>query len=376
MDALNLIQSLQSLKTNGRIVTTIYLDLSTTDKLRNAETVINNLFKTKKEKTFYKNLSEAEKESVGQDIDGILKYISNQFTVEKRSLMIVSSHDAYIWKVLHLGIHIDNLLVIQDRPYIRPLLQSLSDSRHFGIVLVDQGKAKILEIRLGYVDELWSTVNILPDERFDAGFQGNEERKNLRKAESAVLSHYKITAAKLRELNSERKFNWLVLGGRKESVSEFRKYLQPELQAMIYDEVLIDANEALEKIVRKIKENYHLSKTRYEKSILEKMMREFHDNQKAVLGLKHTEHALVQGQVDTLLIKSDFHKKGWLCKWCDYITEDDESTCPNCRHEMSRTVDVSDDLAYAAIETSAHIEYLTVDMKEFEPIGAILRYSK
>jgi len=168
MDTLNLIQSLQSLKTNGRIVTTVYLDLSNTEKLRNAETVLGNMFRYKKEKTFYRELTAEDKESVRQDIEGILKYITNQFTVEKRSLKIVSSHASYIWKVLHLGIPIDNMLVIQDRPYIRPLLQSLSDQRNFGIVLVDQGKAKIFENRLAYVNELWSAVNLLPEGRFDA----------------------------------------------------------------------------------------------------------------------------------------------------------------------------------------------------------------
>ena len=60
MDTLELIQSLLSLKTNGHMVTTVYLDLSTTEKLRSAEIVLNNLFKHKKEKTFYKNLSDTK----------------------------------------------------------------------------------------------------------------------------------------------------------------------------------------------------------------------------------------------------------------------------------------------------------------------------
>ena len=376
MDALNLIQSLQSLKTNGQIVTTIYLDLSTTEKLRNAEIIINNMFKYKKEKTFYKELSKKEKLSIQQDIEGIIKYIRNQFTVEKRSLMIVSSHNAYIWKILYLGISVENMLVIQDRPYIRPLLQSLSDQRNYGIVLVDRGKAKILESRLGYINELWSAVNILPEERFDTGFQGNEEKKNERKTESSVSGHFKIIASKINELHLIHKFNWLIVGGQRETVSEFKGTMTSDLQNLVFEEIFVDANEILEKIIKKIADKNSAAKVRFENGLLDRMLNEFHNNSKGVLGLKHTEKALIQGQVDTLLIKNDFHRKGWLCKWCDYITEDEENICPNCQHEMSRTVDVLDDLAYAAIETSAKIEYLSVDMKEFEPIGAILRYSK
>ena len=64
------------------------------------------------------------------------------------------------------------------------------------------------------------------------------------------------------------------------------------------------------------------------------------------------------------------------CPKCGSNISFGESICPNCEHEMSRTVDVSDDLAHAALETGARIEYITAEMNEFEPIGAILRYSK
>ncbi|RKY49464.1 MAG: hypothetical protein DRP86_05255, partial [Candidatus Neomarinimicrobiota bacterium] len=117
MNSVTVIQSLQTLKTEGNPVTTVYLDVSTSQKLRNAVVVVNNMFKQKKEKTFYKNLSEKEKVSVRKDVEGIIKFLNNQLGEDRQSLMIVSSNRAYVWQVIHLGFPVENMMMIQDRPY-------------------------------------------------------------------------------------------------------------------------------------------------------------------------------------------------------------------------------------------------------------------
>ncbi len=376
MGSFTLLQNLQSLKSNGHYITTVYLDLSTPQKLRNAETVINNMHRAKKEKSFFKNMTEVQLQSVEKDIAGIIKYINNQFSMKQRSLMIVSSSEAYVWQVIPLGMEVENMLVIQDRAYLRPLLQAASQMRNYGIILVDQGKAKIVERRFGHTEELWATVNILPDSRNDAGYQGTEEKKNQRKAEESVTRHYKMITAKINELHQKNRFNWIVVGGVKEAVAEFRKYIQNEMNDLVFSEFHIDPNESLDKIVEKVKNEEEKHRLAFETALLEKLNDEFHQSHKAVLGIKHTEEALTSGQVDTLVMRDDFHKKGWFCTWCGYITADDESACPNCRHEMTRTVDITDELAHSALDTGAKVEYLAASMGEYDPVAAILRYPK
>ncbi len=376
MDSLSFIQSLQSLKSNGHLITTAYLDLSTPQKMRNAETIINNLYRYKKEKTFFKNLSELELQSVEKDIEGIVKYIRNQISMKHRSLLIVSSSEAYIWHVIPLGLEVENMLVIQDRAYLRPLLQAMSEQRNYAIALVDQGKAKIIEKRLGRAEELWSTMNLLPENRNESGYRGNEERKNQRKVEEAVSRHYKMVVSQLLDLHKKNRFNWLILGGIKEAVAEFRNLLPTELSALVFGEYQIDPNESLDKVLDRVSDSEETHRILWEKQLLRRLENEFHKTHKAVLGMKHTEEALTNGQVETLLLSENFHRKGWYCTWCGYITMDDESNCPNCQHEMTRTVDISDDLAHSALDIGARIEYVAANMGEYSPVAAILRYPK
>jgi len=180
MNSVTVIQSLQTLKTEGNPVTTVYLDVSTSQKLRNADIVVNNMFKQKKDKTFYKNLSDQEKVSVEKDVEGMIKFLKNQLGEERRSLMIVSSNRAYVWQVIHLGFSVENMMVIKDRPYLRPFLEGISHERNYAIVLVDQGKAKILMNHLGNKEELFNVVNLLPEDGNEGGFGGMDERKNER----------------------------------------------------------------------------------------------------------------------------------------------------------------------------------------------------
>ncbi len=278
MNSATLIQSLQTLKTEGNPVTTVYLDVSTSQKLRSADIVVNNMFKQKKEKTFYKNLSESEKKSVKKDIEGIIKFLNNQLGENRRSLMIVSSSRAYIWQVIHLGFFVENMMVIQDRPYLRPFLEGISHERNYAIVLVDQGKAKILSNHLGNKEELLNVVNLLPEDSNEGGFGGMDERKNERHREEIVAKHYKNIAAQLETLDKKYHFDWVLLGGLRESMSDFAGYLKSELKEKISREISIDPNLPMDKVFHLVDKEVPECRVDFEKDLLNMFANEFHKN--------------------------------------------------------------------------------------------------
>lgn len=375
MKSAGVIQSLQSLKTDDNPVTTVYLDVSTSQKLRSAEIIVNNLFKQKKEKTFYKNLSEEEKKSVEKDIQGIIKYLNNQVGGSHRSLMIVSSSRAFVWQIVPLGFPVENLMVIQDRPYLRPVLEGMSHERNYAIVLVDQGKAKILSNDLGVKEELFNVVNLLPDNAGEGGFGGMDERKNERHREEIVAKHYKNVASQLEQLDQKYHFEWIVLGGLKEATGDFVHYLRPDLKEKISLEIPVDPNLPIDKVFQQVDKEIPACRQKFEQDLLNTLANEFHKNYKGVTGIYDVEMALQQGQVDTLLIQDGFQRKGRVCRKCFHTTTNNEDICPSCGHTMVRTLDVADELIHMAIDTGAGVEFIATDMEEFTPISAILRYS-
>ena len=201
------INKLRSIKTDGFPVTTLYLDVSNSQKLKNSKIVVHNLYKYKKEKTFYKNMDNAQIESIEQDINIIIKYLNDKISVEEKSLMIISSSNSNIFKIIKFNSKVDNNLVIQDTVYLRPLLEAKSAQRKYGIVLIDQGKAKIFERNFNSVNELFSIENILSNNRNNSGFEGRDERKNERKHEENLHRHYKNVSQSLLGIDKKKKFN-------------------------------------------------------------------------------------------------------------------------------------------------------------------------
>ena len=83
------INKLRSIKTDGFPVTTLYLDVSNSQKLKNSKIVVHNLYKYKKEKTFYKNMDNARIELVEQDINIIIKSLNDKIrTLDPQELVM------------------------------------------------------------------------------------------------------------------------------------------------------------------------------------------------------------------------------------------------------------------------------------------------
>ena len=375
MNSINNINKLQSIKTNGFPITTLYLDISDSHKLKNSKIVVHNLFKYKKEKTFYKNMNDAQIESVEHDIDGIIKYLNDKLSVKEKSLMIISSSNSNFLEIIKFNSKVENNLVIQDYVYLRPLLEAKSAQRKYGIILIDQGKAKIFERNFNSINELFSVENILLDDRKKSGFEGRDERKNERKSEENINRHYKNVAQILLDIDKKKKFNWLVLGGKHEIFNDFKKYIDSSQKEKIKTDIVIDPSAKINEVKEIIQKTETEMRILFEKNLLKKMNDEFYNDQKGVLGIKHVEKALEEGKVDTLIMKENFHQKGRICKKCSYSTEDEINICPRCNNKMERTVDILDNLIHEALKINANIEHVVIDMGKYDPIAAILRYN-
>ncbi len=375
MNSIQTINKLGAIETKGFPFTSLYLDVSDSQKLKNSKIIVHNLFKKKKDKTFLKKLNDVQIESVNKDIDNIINYLNDKLSVKEKSLMIVSSSNSNVFEVIKFNSKVENILVIQNSVYLRPLIEAKSNQRKYGIILIDHGKAKIFERNFDSINELFSVENILTEERKNFGYEGRDERKNERKHETNINNHYKNVAQNLLDIDKDKKFNWIVLGGKQEIFNDFKKYLDNMLNEKIKTSVVIEPSANINKVKEKIKQTEVEMKNVFENNLLKKMNNEFYNDQKGVLGIKHVEEALEEGKVDTLIIKDDFHQKGRICKKCGFLTKEEITICPRCNNKMKRTVDISDDLIHDALKINANIEYVGIDMGKYHPISAILRYN-
>jgi peptide subunit release factor 1 (eRF1) len=100
-----------------------------------------------------------------------------------------------------------------------------SHYRSYAVILIDRMKARIFESRLGEFKEHFHVEDNAPEQVKVGGFKGRQERKVERNIHEGTIQHYKEVAQVAFDLFQKYKFHWVILGGRKDVLSEFTRYL-------------------------------------------------------------------------------------------------------------------------------------------------------
>lgn len=375
MDIEQILEKLVEFNKNSFLVTSAYLTVANPTCERKTHIVkLKSMIRYKKNTTYFKQLSEEEQKSVLADFDRILNWYNEGFdSVKFRSSICFSSTGAGLWETINTKYNLEDELVVQPKPYIRPLHIFQSSHRSYAIILVDKAKARIIESRHGEYIEHLNTKDTVPDNVNVGGFQGTEERKVDRKMQQAVSKHYKAVAQKVFDLDQKHKFNWIIIGGRKEAIGEFEKYLHSHLISKIQGRIEVDPAAPINEVLKRIEETEEKAREEFEKKLTEKLEESIPANQ-GIVGPDAVIKAIENNIVQTLLIKDSFVKKGVFCRRCTYIGLKPKSECPICGEHLERTNDIVEQMLHIAHSQGVNVEFVNNLISDSWDIAAILRY--
>ena len=369
------LQDLVSVKRTDLPITSAYFSVGSQTANRKSHLVeLKKLIRYKNSTTYFKQLSEAEQASVERDFDRLLEwYGSGLDTTKYTSSICFSSSAAGVWKTIDLKRPLQNELVIQPLPYIRPLVNLFSMHRNYGLVLVDRSKARILESRLGVYKEHFFIEDNAPESVKVGGFKGREERKVERNIHHGVVQHYKDTAQKLFDLNKEFKFNWIIIGGRKDTIAEFQKYLHDYVASKVQGKIEVEPSAPLNEVLEKVRLTEDLARENFEKVLLEDFEQK-RQNQQGCEGMVAVLEAIRKNLIQTLIIQENFIQKGVFSRSSNYVglSLSDHST--EEQGQLERTNDVIEHLVHIALAQSTNVEFVHKDISKYGEVAAILRY--
>jgi len=356
-------------------VTSAYFQSSNSSSNRKSHIVeLKKMIRYKKNTTYFKQLSEGEQHSVLEDFDHILKWFREEFDSSKfLSSICFSSQDAGLWQTINLKQYLKNELVIQPKPYIRPLTTLFSTHRNYAVVLVDKTKARIIESRLGENIEHFYIENNSPESIKVGGFKGREERRVERNIHQAVIKHYKQIAHQIFDLNQKFNFNWIILGGRKETLSEFQKHLHDYVASKVQGKIYVEPFAALSDVLKRVKLTEEKAREKFEKNLLKELNDKKQINQ-GVEGIQAVLFAIGKNLIKTLIIQENYKTKGVFCRDSDYLGLSPSNKCPQANEQMERTNDIVEHLLHLCLAQGVNIEYIKASMSKFGNIAAILRY--
>ena len=299
----------------------------------------------------------------GKELNNFNKSIEN---IEKKLEKENDKNYVFFASDIPLDVKIDNLLIVDSSPYLRPLARILDEWESYTLVLINSNSAKIFSISMGAVDDTKKISKDIMNKHKKGGF--SQARFN-RLRKGAIKAFFK----EVTEILEKRTDEQIVIAGPGTSKNKFIDELPQHIKEKIVDTIDISIDDENELIKRSLQ---LVSDKETEKSnvSVKQLKSEILKDGLGVYGINETLQAVKNGQVELLLIEKDYKPKGWICEHCQYVGEGTKNICPFCGKKVSE-VDILEEILEFAERTDAEIEFTdNEEISDLGHIGGILRY--
>jgi hypothetical protein len=207
-----------------------------------------------------------------------------------------------------------------------------------------------------------------------AGVGTGGSSKDERRVGHEVMHHFKTLTNHLLYLYERDEFEGLMIGGRPEMLPTFTQYLSTPVQQVLIgtfhcDPGLCTKEQVCDEVERMLEER----RISERQGLLREVTGESKRNGRGAVGLAKVLQSLERGEVQQLVIGSDFGAKGTLCPNCSHLESRMLDQCPACSTHMLEYDDITDVVIARAYGSKADV--VVLDEPEFQNrIGALLRF--
>lgn len=308
------------------------------------------------------------------DITNLESYLTDRPSGLKRGLAVISSASNDFWKAYHTAIPFQDQLVIDHKPYIKPLASMIDTYSRYLIVISGSKRVRFLLSGMGETEEL-SLIDrrdIETGSDRDGGTGDMGEVRAQKQKEQIQKQLYKDAVQMLDQIQREENIERILLGGSDPNRGKFRDNVPDRITEDIVGEFTVevaapvnDVQERAEPVMKEAEYNFE-----------RKALDELFGNGNSVLGLSDVLTVLQQGNVHKLYVMSEMTIPGMICSSCGALTPERDRPCPYCDGKMNKVNYMLDLAIQKAIEQGARIDMLDEAPRLVKAggIGAKLRY--
>ena len=268
-------------------------------------------------------------------------------------------------------------LFVNRRFHLRPLASVFSEYPRLWVALVDRQHARFLEIQLEHVHEHAALANLVPRHGRSDGYSGYDAGHSERHEENDYRRHYHIVAETLQHAAEKKHFESLVIGCHDVNWPELQGQIHPYVQKKLLGHFSADLNtltdveakQEAERIVRESLQQHH-------ENLIREVIDEARSNGLGVTGLRRVLRATEMGEVETLLMTSDYTARAVECTSCGHLDSHLVPYCPLCGRATRQLEDICEALVPAAIKNSIGLVLVPRDgtLDRVGNIAALLRF--
>lgn len=316
-----------------------------------------------------------------EDIAAVERYFEHEYDWSGRGVAVFSNAREGFWRAYSLAIPVESRVVVAKRPYVSPLVALMDAYGSCMVALVDRQACRLLLFEMG---------ELQASERYE----GEEVRKlkrgrgssggPARRGGAPISSRHEeeIAQRNIREAARAAEQFWrthspqhLILAGADPTIAQFRAELPKAMQERIIGMFNADMETSeLELRGRALALMQQVEKQR-EAALVEAVFTAAAKGRGGVIRLDDTLGAAHEGRIQTLVIARNFHRPGYQCQNCSYVTDQMLQTCPFCGGRFVEIPDAAEALITKVIEDGGQVEVVDDHPKIAEfGVGALLRY--
>ncbi len=285
----------------------------------------------------------------------------------ERSRIIFASAPQGFWRVFHVGVELEPLVVWDSSPFLLPLARLKKEYQDYGLLLVDSQEARLFLIRSDVIVEKKRASIDLMNKHKKGGWSQMRFNRLRRGAIKAFLAQ---VATDLQSIDP-REIKGLVLAGPGEAKGQLLEMLPASWKDLVLGSLDVSMQTASGDLVRLGGELSRGERSR-EKELAEKLKEAVLRGDPAAYGPSEVRTALLAGRVNYLLILNHFALPQMICKKCHFHGQGE--TCPACGSQMQALS--LEELYGLAEKTGAEVVLVQDDafLESVGGLGAILRY--
>jgi peptide subunit release factor 1 (eRF1) len=192
-----------------------------------------------------------------------------------------------------------------------------------------------------------------------------------------AMQHFKVIADYIEQYFERGQCDGLVIGCHDDIWSEFHPHLRSNARQRLVGHFRIDPKAATPE---QVKQMAIRQLAEYDAGVRQGLIREVvgeaHRNGRGAIGLRRVLRSLEIGEVQTLLLGSNFLAPGVKCFHCGHMDLHVAPTCVVCGKENTELEDIGDAIVGHSIRSGIEIVYIADD-EDFDRVGriaALLRF--
>ena len=252
-----------------------------------------------------------------------------------RGMALFSAAECAFFRAFALGVPVKDRLVLDEAPYLVPLLEAMYRQRRYLLILTDSHRGRLYEAAWGHTHLLRLIDETIPRRQKSAGELWGKQQATIARHRADLLLHYrKELAGAIENAWPDAPFRGLILLGDHKTLEALRATLQSSLVNQIVHTGPYSWARQEPNLDAKVQDVLDDAFRAHDKRLVAELERRLHEHYLVAAGPQEVINALRNGQVGYpgyVILEPDRGEMATRCTRCESVFTTMPVTCPFCQ---------------------------------------------